>query len=215
MMKRELYLELLREKLRGLDEKEIEDAISYCNEYLDEAGEENEEQAMEELGSPAKFAAQIRAESIIKNDTVQKQSQTNASYENMNKKRNSSVKNIWMIILGIFALPIALPLAFALFALIFALMLAAAALVFAVVVAVFALFTGGVIAIAKGIFSFDSSLSYSLMAIGLGLCSFGLSILLLLYVVPGVKKMIPQLSQFLAGIYKKFKRKKEVPYEDQ
>ena len=42
-MSKQEYIHQLKAKLKGLDEKEIEDAITYCEEYFDDAGERNEE----------------------------------------------------------------------------------------------------------------------------------------------------------------------------
>lgn len=64
-MSKQEYIHQLKAKLKGLDEKEIEDAITYCEEYFDDAGEGNEEQVIKDLGTPGKFAAQLKAESII------------------------------------------------------------------------------------------------------------------------------------------------------
>ena len=46
--------------LRDLPEQEIEDAISYYEDYFEDAGEDKEEQVIRELGSPEKIAKMIR-----------------------------------------------------------------------------------------------------------------------------------------------------------
>lgn len=97
-MNREEYTKELKKRLEGLDENDIADAIAYCEEYFNEA--ESEEAAIKELGAPAKFAAQLKAEAAIK--------EVNGD---VTHKQPSSIKSLFWIIMGICALPIALPLA--------------------------------------------------------------------------------------------------------
>ena len=47
--------------LHGISKEEREEAMQYYNDYFDDAGSENEEKVIEELGSPAKLAETIRA----------------------------------------------------------------------------------------------------------------------------------------------------------
>lgn len=58
-MTRREYLDRLSALLRQLPSAEREDALRYYTEYLDAAGEENEEAAMRELGSPETVAQSI------------------------------------------------------------------------------------------------------------------------------------------------------------
>lgn len=99
-MKREEYITKLQSCLHGLEKSDIEDAINYCEEFFDEA--ESEEKAMEDLGTPAQFAAQIKTEMAIK---------TTQNPDNYRKPR-SMMKSFLMILGGLFALPIAIPLLF-------------------------------------------------------------------------------------------------------
>lgn len=60
-MNRTEFLAALAAKLVDVTDDERDEAIQYYNEYLDEAGAENEESAIAELGSPEKVANIIRA----------------------------------------------------------------------------------------------------------------------------------------------------------
>ena len=53
------FLDTLRQSLRGLPQSEINEAIAYYTNYLEDAGEENEQQVLNDLGDPAAIAAQI------------------------------------------------------------------------------------------------------------------------------------------------------------
>ena len=60
-MNRELFLRQLRTLLSDVTEEEREEAVRYYEEYFDEAGPEQEQALLAELGSPAKVAGIIRA----------------------------------------------------------------------------------------------------------------------------------------------------------
>ena len=61
MMDRQLFLQQLRALLSDTAPEEREEAIRYYEEYFDEAGPEQEQAILAELGSPAKVASIIRA----------------------------------------------------------------------------------------------------------------------------------------------------------
>jgi len=58
-MNKKKFLKKLTRLLRRLPEEEREAALRYYREYFDEAGNENEQRVIEELGSPEKVAEEI------------------------------------------------------------------------------------------------------------------------------------------------------------
>ena len=60
-MNRREYLERLEQLLLVLQEEEREEALQYYSDYFDDAGIENEDRVILELGSPEEVAAKIRA----------------------------------------------------------------------------------------------------------------------------------------------------------
>ena len=130
-MKKAEYIAELKRRLANFSPSEVEDAVSYCEEYFEEAGDGNDQQVIDDLGTPAQFAAQLKAERSIR------QEQQHRNHRRGNNP-NSSLKNAGMIILGICALPIALPLLFA-----------AIAVMFALVITVFALGVAGIVSFAS------------------------------------------------------------------
>ena len=60
-MSRTEYMRELDALLQGISKEEREEAMQYYNDYFDDAGSENEEKVIEELGSPTKLAETIRA----------------------------------------------------------------------------------------------------------------------------------------------------------
>lgn len=61
-MNKEQYIEELKKLLEGLDPKEIEDAVRYCEEYFDEACSNGVEDVEKDLGTPQQFAQKIKNE---------------------------------------------------------------------------------------------------------------------------------------------------------
>lgn len=60
-MNREQFIAQLARLLQDLPPTERQEAIRYYQEYFDDAGEENEDTVIQELGSPGKVAASIKA----------------------------------------------------------------------------------------------------------------------------------------------------------
>jgi uncharacterized membrane protein len=61
-MNRVEFMRQLESLLWNLSESDRLDAIAYYNDYFDEAGVENEERVLKELGSPERVAAMIKAD---------------------------------------------------------------------------------------------------------------------------------------------------------
>lgn len=59
-MNKNEYLDRLSRLLSDISYEEHEEALSYYREYLEDAGAENEQQVMEELGTPEQLARKIR-----------------------------------------------------------------------------------------------------------------------------------------------------------
>ena len=111
-MNKTQFLAELRHRLRKLPQAEIDGAIAYYTEYFDEAGEENQDNILAELGSPAAVAAKIIGEYGLNDAQAQEQAREEP------KKRP-----LWAVITAICAAPIALPLAIAVVAVVFALVM--------------------------------------------------------------------------------------------
>ncbi len=61
-MRREEFIRELEYLLQDVSEADKEDAIAYYRDYLEEAGDDHEEEAIREFGSPERVAAIIRAD---------------------------------------------------------------------------------------------------------------------------------------------------------
>lgn len=155
-MNREEYLNVLSNQLRHLPKEDRDKALEYFVEYFEDAGEENEQQAIENLGDPKMAADQIICELAVKN-----------SKKGIKEKSvKKGVKGIWVGILAAFATPIAIPMILALVMLTLALILT----VFCILLAVFLI--GGSLVLASpavfiaGITMISKSYAVTLICIG-------------------------------------------------
>ncbi len=192
-MTKQQYIDELRVRLKGLTQEEIDDAIMYCEEYFDEAGVGNEQQVIDSLGSPFKFAAQIKADAEVKKQD-----------HSMERKNKSSLKGIVAIIIGICALPIAFPVFFVLLAILFAFIVSVGALIFAGIISIIAIAGSGIPLIWNGLFHMEM-INNSLISIGSGLLCIGFAILVCICIVWIFKKLLPIFSKMITSIYHKAK----------
>lgn len=192
-MNRSEFFKKLEQGLLKISEEERAAALAYYNEYFDDAGAENEQRVIEELGSPAQIAAGIKADLAVK--------KLEGDAKPTMKKGISAV---WLVILAIFAAPIALPLAIGAAALAIGLLAALIGVVIAMVVGVSAFFIGGIVVIAAGIAVVATSLPTAIFSIGVGLLVLGLSILVGILVVLAARGIFGSIAK---SMNKQLKRK--------
>lgn len=133
-MNKEQFLAQLRYKLRRLPAEEVDNALLYYEEYFDEAGPANQDQVIAALGTPEQVASQIIGEFAIK------------QMDQPQKNPRQGMHTVWVVLLAIFASPLALPLSIGVAVVLIALLIAALAFVLAITVA-------GVSMIAAGLFT--------------------------------------------------------------
>ncbi len=158
-MTRTEYLSELDKYLRRLPEVEYQEAMDYFIEYFEEAGPENEKVIIGELGTPKEAASEVISTVLGKHVTE----------PNKTPKANATI--IGMVVLSIFAAPIALPVLIV----IILVMLAIVAALLAIIVAAYLLGLGGLFLAAVTLFESFSLLKSSLPAMAMGI---GTSLLL-------------------------------------
>lgn len=165
-MNRNEYMHHLEYRLRRLPREEYEKAFSYFTEYFEEAGPENEAQAIEDLGPP-----EMAADQIIRDFAIE-----NASEPVKNVKR--SISALWVGVLAVFAAPIGVPLALMLGVLAVMLVLVVLMLVFCIFMLTIAVAVAAVPCIIVGIWLLFTSFADGTATLGAGLISLGIGILL-------------------------------------
>lgn len=199
-MNKEQYIEELKARLQGLEEDEIADAICYCEEYFEEA--QSDEKVMEALGTPAQFASRIKTESAFKT----------TKDPNNYRKPHSMIKSFFMILGGLFALPIALPLLFVAVLLFIVFGLVIFILAIAGGIAVFAMLYGAIATFLMSFFYADG-MGDICMHLGASLVFLGAAILLLLGVRYLIRYVLPVFVNTIANFYQRHKEKGETTYE--
>ncbi len=116
MTKKE-YMKKLAYQLRRLPKEDFDKAMDYFEEYFEDAGIENEQKAIEDLGAPEEAASAL----------ILDLAQENAVKPPKTMKRRFSA--LWIAILALFAAPIALPLALCILAVLASLILGILAVV--------------------------------------------------------------------------------------
>ena len=176
-MTRQEFMNRLASELSRLPKEEIQAAMEYYSEYFDEAGPEREQEALRELGSPSRIAAQIKADYAVRQ-----------LGESGGAKKGLTA--IWWIVLGVFAAPVALPVAIALGAVAFAVFVSIFAVILALIVSLAAVCISGIGLIGVGIAGMAGSVAGGLLLIGTGLVSAGLTALLCVGAVIGAKALV-------------------------
>ena len=157
-MNRTQFINELKHKLRRLPHEEMLNAVSYYEEYFDEAGVENEMQTVVSLGSPAAVASKIIGEYAI----------TSAELEESAPRKKSNI--LLITILAIFASPIALPIAISILMILFSVIM----VFFSLFITGGALLIAGVATVFAGIWSFSAGFSTGLFYLGSALVMLGL-----------------------------------------
>ncbi len=193
MTKKE-FLDDLSHRLKRLPEQERLDALKYYEEYFDEAGIENEQKVISELRSPAHIASKILSEYAEKEALAimnfaskdYKKADTKERYHVRKDSAKGGFRAVWFTILGIFAAPIAIPLAIAFSAVVIALCIALVALILGLLI-------GGSALLIAGFVLLFVQPALAILLIGLTLIAIGVTRLL----YDAVKWIIKSILQFV------------------
>jgi uncharacterized membrane protein len=155
------YLSQLEQKLRGLPQNEINDALEYYDGYLSDA-QEFDQGAVDNLGSPAEAAAQILADYVVKNPRP--------------VSRKNGIGTMWSILFAVWAMPIGLPIAIAVVAVAFALLIVMLTLIVSFGAAGAALIAASIVYLLTVPFIAASHFASALLFMGMALFAAGVGI---------------------------------------
>jgi len=199
-MNRASYLKKLRGKLQRLPAHEIDTALAYYEEYFDEAGEENEQRVIQQLGSPSYVASQIMADYALKD----------VEATSTSTKKNMSA--IWLIILAILSAPLSLPLLAVAIALIFSFGAVIFSVIIAIIATVLGICLGGIVALISGFFILTQHWPTALLFMGVGFIVTGLGILLFPIVTRLIKTIVVACVGALSKLFHKIMKKRKEGY---
>ena len=167
-MNKTVFMQKLKSGLRHLPKADREDAILYYEEYFAEMGAGENEDVTMELGRP---------EQIVK-DIITECTKKHIDEQDKRTGMKSSATTIWMVILTVFASPLAIPVAGLLAGVIItivAMVFAAVAVIFAFALAAIATGIGAIFAIASAV-----SIWQGILFVGIALTGIGIGILVML-----------------------------------
>ncbi len=190
-MNRYEFIEELKVKLKRLPYDEIKNAVEYYEEYFDDAGFENENKIIEELVSPSKVASEIIADFAIKDMQMSKPSV------------KKGLSTVWLVILAIFASPIALPIAFAIVVTVFSVVFAMLLIIFSFGIAGLALALGSIVCLIMSFSIIIREFATSIFFIGVSFLMFGAGIALFTTMVILSKKCFTWLASSLSKFVKR------------
>lgn len=180
-MTRNEYMEQLKKYLKRLPKEDYENAVEYFSEYFDEAGEENEQQVMKELGDPKEAARELLLnllEESVENENTGETSQVKKERALPEKKKRSPGKIILLAFLVICASPVSIALLIAGLAVLAAVVVVIAAVIFSLAVTSITTIACGIVIVGNGATLITQSLSATCMVAGGGLLMAGAGLLI-------------------------------------
>lgn len=229
-MNREQFISRLDELLKDIPESERAEAIEFYREYFDDAGSENEDSVIKELGSPEEVAHNIReelaekelvtAESVERNKEQKAEREqtytgqngsTNRYYDNTGsnnspeeerekKKKNASM--ILLIILAcILAIPVGIPVLSAVGGTLIGLAAAFLGILLAIWIVGIVFVVVSLVLFVVAIANIFTSTIASVLLFGLSFIFFGSGLLLVLAGMKICTILIPQLFRGIAHLF--------------
>lgn len=204
-MNRVEFMSQLERLLMDIPESERSDAIAYYNDYFDEAGPEKELQIIQELGSPGKVAATIKA---AMRSNAYRGEYTEKGYQDQTTKeapqspaeryvdvRNSKGAGRWalLIIAAVFAAPIILGLGGGLFGALFGILGAIFGVFVSLIAGGFGLLIGGIAGIVTGIIECFTNPASGIVIMGGGMLSFALSMIFICGGIWCIARLFPKI----------------------
>lgn len=189
-MTRADYMNILAQNLKRLPKDDYNRAMEYFEEYFNEAGPEQEQEAIDDLGSPEEASREL-----IMNLAQR-------SIEEPPKTVRHGFHAVWIGILGVCAAPIALPLLLIFFCLILMLALLGFGLLLTFFLAAVCTAAGGVLALAGGFVLIFHSFADGIATLGMGLLTLGLGILFVYGSFRLCRWTLSKMSQTLGNMTK-------------
>lgn len=186
-MDKQAFMKELEYRLRHLTDDDKLDALEYYNEYIEDLNLPPDGDVCLHLGTPKEVARQIIAQTTERKAEEQQEKKTTKGFGSV----------LWLAILGIFASPIALPLAIAAVVVIIAILFTIGSVVIAFGASGLACAFGGA---AFSVLAFTAAgFAQKFAALGIGLFVCGLGILFLI----GTVQLSRLTVKTISGIIRK------------
>lgn len=190
------YLDEVFNELQELPEDDRFDLIQYYEEYFFDSGK-TMEKILEEYGTHKQFALKLKINYFSELDD------SNGGKVNT-KSSKRQVRLIWMVIIGLCASPLLIPLAIGFIAVIFGLMLALLLLIVAIYVGCISILGVGLFAIISGIGVLGQSVTSGLFYVGMGLFATGSVVFFVLILLKLTKLLFQMMMNFVKWVGRRF-----------
>ena len=198
------YLADVRSYMAGVPENEREELLQFYEEQMMDAGLTSE-QIIEKYGTPKEFARKLRLEYFIQVDDAPE-----ATDMPVGKRTKNRATLIWLIILGLFASPVLVPVALGLIAALFGVFVAFISVIFAIYATIIAALAVGVFSFISGIILLFQSVATGIFFMGVGIVATAATIFFAPLVWRATKWLFEQVIVFAKWIGRKLVRKNRV-----
>ena len=228
-MNRLEFMRELEERLSDIPENERKEALQYYEDYLSDAGEENEQEAMKELGTPEEIAGHIKSGlagndegAFTENGYESGESEKNSpamqtgngeqsrTTEDPQKASGNGGKILLSILLLVFLSPVILPFAAAVLGLLFGAVCAVGGTWIGLLAAGVALFFAGIACLAVGFVKLFTVPLAGAVLLGVGLLLLGIGLFLTAVMLWMAWKLIPPILRgFVSLCQRPFRNRKK------
>lgn len=188
-MNRAQFMASLRAELAALPVEERETALKYYEEYFDDAGPENEQSVIAELGSPQQVAQKIKTE-LAANSA--------AAAAGASAKAKSGMPVWLLVIIAVFAIPVGFPLLMGLLGALIGILAGLFGIFIGILVSGIAVFISGITLIVAAIGLLALEPLHGLLLGGVGLILTGIGMLLTLLII----RLIPVFIGWIVKLCK-------------
>lgn len=185
-MTKDSYLKELRDNLYQIPQEEVNNIIQYYAEYFDEAGADNVQNVIRDLGSPKQLADKVTADYF------------GGNMPEVELKSKKHI-NVWLIVAAVLGAPLWIPLVLAALIVALALVIVMFALVVSFGAIVLACAIGGVVMSFASFAVMFSDAATGILLLGIGLVCLSITILMVFATI-GIVILIKKLY---ALIFKK------------
>ena len=201
-MNRIEFMTELASLLQDIPAEERRDAMQYYNDYFDDAGEDQEQQVIDELESPQKVAEKIKAD--MTGEEVEQQAGGQTFFSGSGR----TWKIILIVVIGLCALPVILPAVLGILGAALGVVLAVFGFFLGLVLAAASILIAGIALIIAGIWCIVPELAIGLALIGSGLIVSVLGVLALVGSIKLCAVVFPTIWKGIVWICRKpFERK--------
>ena len=194
------YLNEVVDHLQEIPEDDRFDLIQYYEEYFLDSGK-TLDQIIDEYGTPKQFALKLKISYFSEEEQAENE---------LVKNPKRQIRLIWLIIIGLFASPVLIPLALGFILVIGGLLVALLALIFSIYVLCISILGVGLFMIISGISVFGQSILSGLFFIGVGLFATGSAVFISPLLLKGTKGLFYVMMNFVKWIGRRFITKRDL-----